>query len=66
MINRLENNLKILEKLKVIVENNPELRFHQLLFNSGINEFENRTYEGLTLKDKYSEESQKTLEKLII
>ena len=50
---RQEANRKILELLAQAVENNPDLRFHQLLQNLGIE---------VPYTDQFYEESTKTLE----
>ena len=50
---RQEANHKILELLTQAVENNPDLRFHQLLQNLGIE---------VPYTDQFYEESTKTLE----
>ena len=54
-MDRLIANRAILAILAVEVERHPELRFHQLLVNVGIEE---------TGKDKFYEESEKTLDGL--
>ena len=54
-MNRLIANRAILAILAVEVERHPEMRFHQLLANVGIEE---------AGKDKFYEESEKTLEGL--
>ena len=54
-MDRLSANRAILAILAVEVERHPELRFHQLLANVGIEEVG---------KDKFYEESEKTLEGL--
>ena len=54
-MDRLIANRAILAILAVEVERHPELRFHQLLADVGIEE---------TGKDKFYEESEKTLEEL--
>lgn len=62
---RLEYNLKIVDKLKELVTKYPELRFHQLLFNIGIIESNGFVSNGQMLaKDKYGEEPNTTLKKL--
>ena len=77
MNNRQEYNIKIAEFLleKAKSEDGKHLRFTQLLFNVGINEFSEQTKKYMndltapvftnTLKDKYNEESKVTYEKLI-
>lgn len=52
---RLEANRKILELLTQALEKNPDLRFHQLLQNLGIE---------VPYTDQFYEESTKTLETL--
>lgn len=54
-MDRLSANRAIVAILAVEVERHPELRFHQLLANVGIEEVG---------KDKFYEESSKTLEGL--
>ena len=54
-MNRLIANRAILAILAVEVERHPEMRFHQLLANVGIEE---------AGKDKFYEESEKTYEEL--
>lgn len=54
-VDRLEANRAILAALAAEVESHPELRFHQLLADLGVEE---------PGKDKFYEESEKTLEGL--
>lgn len=66
---RLEANLKILDYIEQYICNNPDVRFHQALFNLNINEFETKDDLGRIevlpyLKDKYNQESSLTLSKL--
>ena len=61
--NRLENNLKIIEILKTCANQNPQLRFWQLLVASKIIEYK----DGLNVpivKDSFYEESTVTLDRL--
>lgn len=61
--NRLENNLKIIDILKTCANQNPQLRFWQLLVASKIIEYK----DGLNLpivKDSFYEESTVTLDRL--
>lgn len=53
---RLEANRKILELLAQALEKNPDLRFHQLLQNLGVE---------IPHTDQFYEESSKTLENLV-
>ena len=55
--NRQEFNRQILGKIAMQIEECPEERFTQILFNMGINEFQEV---GVSLKDKYNEESETT------
>ena len=60
---RLENNLKIIDILKTCANQNPQLRFWQLLVASKIIEYK----DGLNLpivKDSFYEESTVTLDRL--
>ena len=70
---RQDANLKIINKLVDYIYDNPEVRFHQMLFNLNINEFSDETKENIrnvefngktTFKDKYNQESLITLSKL--
>lgn len=58
--NRLESNLKILKKLEEYFLENPQIRFFQGLWNVGI-----VSANGVVIMDKYSEESDKTFNKLM-
>lgn len=61
--NRLENNLKIIDILKTCANQNPQLRFWQLLVAAKIIEYK----DGLDLpivKDSFYEESTVTLNRL--
>lgn len=61
--NRLENNLKIIDILKTCANQNPQLRFWQLLVASKIIEYK----DGLNVpivKDSFYEESTVTLDRL--
>ena len=78
MNSRQENNIKISKYLLELSnsEAGKYLRFNQMLFNLGINEFSEETLERKvtnlelvdskpnTLKDKYNEESSLTFQKL--
>lgn len=66
---RLQANMKIITMLTTYCYENPDIRFHQALFNLNINEFETKDDLGRVevlpyLKDKYNEESLVTLSKL--
>lgn len=54
-LTRLEYNRKILDKLSETVEKFPDMRFHQILVNSGVEKIG---------EDKFYEESEKTWEKM--
>lgn len=56
---RYEDNLQILDLIKLYLQNNKEQRFTQVLYNLGIVE----SLEcGVSFKDNYHIESNKTLE----
>ena len=57
-MNRQKYNLEILDSLKSYFEANPDIRFFQGLWNTGIIE----TTQGKIqiIKDKFSEESEET------
>jgi len=71
---RYEANMQIILLLSNYLEMNKDIRFHQALFNLGINEFSEGTknemakmsydHRNTTLKDKYQEESSTTYLKL--
>lgn len=61
--NRLENNLKIVELIKKLCLDNPDLRFWQLLSVSGVIQFDPNTIEPVVL-DNFYEESSVTLSKI--
>lgn len=61
--NRLENNLKIVELIKKLCLDNPNLRFWQLLSGSGVIQFDPNTDEPVVL-DNFYEESSVTLSKI--
>ncbi len=71
---RYEANMQILLRLSNYLEMNKEARFCQALFNLDINEFSEGTkndmvkmsydHRGTTLTDKYTEESEITLNQL--
>jgi hypothetical protein len=58
---RLENNLEILKQLETFFVKNPDLRFIQGLWNCDIID----SNDNMVIKDRYSEESCKTLNKII-
>lgn len=62
---RLKKNMELLEVLKTIIENNPDLRFGQILFNYGFilpDHYE--TQKGWMMKDPFYEEPNTTLERV--
>ena len=60
---RYENNVKILKYIAKYIDNNPQQRFIQILWNLGIiNRIE---YDSINIEDKYYEESEITLKKLL-
>ena len=68
-MSRQESNRKIIEELSKAIENNPDLRFHQLLYNMDIqvpvpiiNDFGEQ--EGMHFADLHGEESSKTFERM--
>jgi hypothetical protein len=65
-----ENNRKIVEELSKAIEKYPNLRFHQLLYNMDVQVpvpilNEHGHQEGMHFKDLHSEESSKTLERML-
>lgn len=58
--NRLLFNKAILNRLHFVVENNPDLRFGQILINCNILEFNEKENpeDVLTIKDCFNEESE--------
>ena len=60
----LETNLKIIEVLTKIVENNPEWRFQQILWNCGIISRNYNDQDELEIEDKFYENSEITLNTL--
>jgi hypothetical protein len=58
---RLENNLEILKQLETFFVKNPDQRFVQGLWNCDIID----SNDDMVIKDRYSEESYKTLNKII-
>ena len=60
---RLESNLKIIDILKTCANQNPDLRFWQLLVASGIIEFMSNA-DSFVVKDSFYEESAVTLNRL--
>lgn len=71
-MNRQEANRQILKRVTEMVENNPDMRFQQILFSAGINKniypFKlpdgNPDYEKQYCEDLFQEESVKTLERM--
>lgn len=61
MMNRLEHNLKILKELEQFFIKNPDQRFIQGLWNTNII----NSNDDMVIIDKYSEESEKTFNKLL-
>lgn len=61
--NRLENNLKIIDILKTCANQNPQLRFWQLLVASKIIEYKDSLNSPI-VKDSFYEESTVTLDRL--
>ena len=69
-MSRQDANRKIIQELSKAVEKYPDLRFHQLLYNMDVQVSvpildENGHQEGIHFKDLHSEESSKTLERII-
>ena len=60
----LETNLKIIEVLTKIIENNPEWRFQQILWNCGIISRNYNDQDELEIEDKFYENSEITLNTL--
>ena len=60
----LETNLKIMEELTKIIENNPEWRFQQILWNCGIICRNYNDQDELEIEDKFYENSEITLNTL--
>lgn len=60
----LETNLKIVEVLTKIIENNPEWRFQQTLWNCGIISRNYNDQDELEIEDKFYENSEITLNTL--
>ena len=60
----LETNLKIVEVLTKIIENNPEWRFQQTLWNCGIISRNYNEQDELEIEDKFYENSEITLNTL--
>lgn len=68
---RKEANLKIMKILKDYIEERPDLRFTQILYNLGINTSEvikdlDTGFDRYFFVDNYNEESTKTLKKIQI
>lgn len=61
--NRLENNLKIIDILKTCANQNPDLRFWQLLVAAKIIEYKD-SLDLPIVKDSFYEESTVTLNRL--
>ena len=60
----LETNLKIIEVLTKIIENNTEWRFQQTLWNCGIISRNYNDQDELEIEDKFYENSEITLNTL--
>ena len=60
----LETNLKIIKELTKIIENNPEWRFQQTLWNCGIISRNYNDQDELEIEDKFYENSEITLNTL--
>ena len=60
----LETNLKIIEELTKIIENNPEWRFQQTLWSCGIIGRHYNDHDELEIEDKFYENSEITLNTL--
>ena len=60
----LETNLKIIEELTKIIENNPDWRFQQTLWNCGIISRNYNDRDELEIEDKFYENSEITLNTL--
>jgi len=65
-MNRQDYNRLILDKLHLVVEENPDLRFGQILWNLGILDWEEMTDCRATpiIRDIYNDESKDIYEKL--
>jgi hypothetical protein len=66
-MNRQEANRIILSQISAMIEGAPDLRFHQILINMGINKTKmmgEPPNEFLMCEDLFHEESTKTLERL--
>ena len=71
-MNRQEANRQILKRITEMVENQPDLRFNQILLNMGINKSVhpfldhngNKDYTKQYCEDLFNEESIKTLERM--
>jgi len=69
-MSRQDANRKIVEEISKAVEKYPSLRFHQLLYNMDVQVpvpilDEHGQQAGMHFKDLHSEESTKTLERII-
>ena len=69
-MSRQEANRKIIQELSKAVEKYPDLRFHQLLYNMDVQVpvpilNEHGHQEGMHFKDLHSEESSKTLDRML-
>lgn len=62
MVNRQENNRKLIKILSELVENYPDWRFGQLLFNAG---YIDRKKNSLDIQDPFYEESKDTLTRVM-
>ena len=60
----LETNLKIIKELTKIIENNPDWRFQQTLWNCGIISRNYNDQDELEIEDKFYENSKITLNAL--
>lgn len=62
---RLKNNLELLGILKTIIENNPDLRFGQILYAFGfIDHIYDKICDVTIIKDPFSEEPNQTLKRV--
>ena len=66
--NRQEANKKILAEITELVENEPDLRFHQILHIIGVTELDISEFQGQfesrSSSDKFGEESVATLKRV--
>ena len=61
----LSTNLKIIEELTEIIKANPDWRFQQTLWNSGIISRDYNDQDKLEIEDRFYETSEMTLNKLL-